>query len=102
MVVRAVGRDRHLDRGRKRRLQLRQQRLDAVDGLDHVGAGHALDRQDDGALLVVPAGQQVVLRRFDRLADIADAHRRAVAIGDDQLVVGGGLQQLVVGVERVG
>ena len=35
-------------------------------------------------------------------ADIADAHRRSVAIGDDQIVVFVGLEQLIVGVERVG
>ena len=74
-----------LDRRRDRGFELRQQRLDAIDRVDDVGAGHALNGQDDGALLVVPAGQQVVLRPFDRLADIADAHRRAVAVGDDQL-----------------
>ena len=98
----AVGGDRHLDRRRDGRLQLRQQRLDAIDGLDDIGAGHALDRQNDGRLLVVPAGQQIVLRRFDRIADVADPHRRAVAIGDDEVLVGRRLQQLVVGIERVG
>ena len=79
-----------------------KQRLDAIDRLDHVGARLALNGQDDGALVVVPAGDQVVLRSLDRLADVADAHGRAVAVGDDQVVVGLGLQQLIVGVERVG
>ena len=36
----------------------------------------------------------------DGLADVADAHRRAVAIGDDDVVPGGGLEQLVVVVDR--
>ena len=82
--------------------ELRQQRLDVVDGLDHIGAGHAQDGENDGALLVVPAGQQVVLRRLDRLSDVANSHRRAVAIGDDQIVIGFRLQQLVVGIEGEG
>ena len=43
----AVGQDGDVDRGRQRRLQLRQQRLDAVDHLDDVGAGLALDVEDD-------------------------------------------------------
>ena len=58
--------------------------------------------EDDRALLVVPAGDQVVLRPVDGLADIAHAHRRAVAVGEDQRVVVVGLEQLIVGVERVG
>ena len=53
-------------------------------------------------LLVVPAGQQLVSPAPDRLADIANAHRRAVAIGDDQLCILLRLQELVVGVEREG
>ena len=56
-----------------------------IDRRDHVGAGLALNGQNDRALLVVPAGEQVVLRSLDRLADVADADRRAVAIGDDQV-----------------
>ena len=58
--------------------------------------------QDDGPLLVEPAGDQVVFRPVDRAADVADAHRRAVAVGDDQIGVIVGLEQLIVGVERVG
>ena len=38
-----------IDGGRQRRLQLRQQLLDAVDDLDHVGAGLALDVDDHRA-----------------------------------------------------
>ena len=70
-----------------------------LDGVDDVGAGLALDRQDDRALvLVVPAGDQIVLRRADGAADIADADRRSVSIGDHQIGVIVGVQQLVVGV----
>ena len=83
----AVGQDRDLDRRRDRGFELRQRRLDPVDGLDHVGAGLPLDGEDDRALLVVPTGEQVVLRAGDRLADVADPHRRPVLIGDDQVVV---------------
>ena len=52
-----------LDRRRDRGLQHRQHRLDPVDRLDDIGAGLALDGQDDRPLLVVPAGDQIVLRR---------------------------------------
>ncbi len=98
----AVGDDVDIDGRRDRGLQHRQHRLDPVDGLDDVGAGLALDRENDGALVVVPTGDQIVLGPIDRLADVAHAHRRAVAIGEDQGIVLVGLQQLVVGIEGVG
>src|ERR1700674_2319707 len=98
----AVGDDVDLDRGRDRGLEHRHHRLDPVHRVDNVGAGLALDRQEDRPLLVVPARYQIVLRRTDSAADIAYADRRSVAIGDHQIGVVVGLQQLIVGVERVG
>src|SRR6202035_3470155 len=80
----------------------RHHRLDPVHRLDDVGARLALDRQKHRPFLVVPARYQVVLRRTDGAADIAYADWRSVAIGDDQIGVVVGLQQLIVGVERVG
>ena len=71
-------------------------------GFDDVGAGLALDRQDDRPLIVVPAGDQLILSRADGAADIADADRRSVAIGDDEVGVLVGLEQLIVGIEREG
>ena len=98
----AIGNDVYLDGGRDRGLEHRHHRLDPTDGLDDVGAGLALDRQNDRPLLVEPGGNQLVLSRADGVADIADADRRPVAIGDDQVVVFVGLEQLIVGIERVG
>src|SRR6266478_2150383 len=62
----------------------------------------ALDCQEDRPLLVEPGGNQLVLSQADGVADIAYADRRAVAIGDDQVVVLVGLEQLIVGIERIG
>ena len=59
-------------------------------------------RQNDRPPLVEPPGDQIVLRRTDGLADIAYADRRAVAIGDDQIGICVGVEQLIIGVERVG
>ena len=47
-------------------------------------------------LAVAPGGLCRVLRSRDRLADVAHAHRRPVAIGDDDVVPVLGLGQLVV------
>ena len=60
-------------------LQLRQQLLDAVDHLDHVGAGLALDVEDDRRHLVHPRGEAHVLRAVDHVGDVGEADRRAVA-----------------------
>ena len=51
-------------------LQLRQQRLDAVDDLDHVRAGLALDVDDDRRDLVRPGGEADVLRAVDHVGDV--------------------------------
>src|SRR5277367_4099587 len=99
---RAIRDDIHLDGGRDRGLKNRHHRLDSLHRFDDVGAGLALHRQKDRPPLVVPRGNQLVLSRTDGVADIAYADRRAVAVGNDQVVVFVGLEQLIVGVEGVG
>ena len=86
--------------GGHRGRQLRHRRLDRVDDLDDVGAGLAEDQQQLGALAVVPGAGARPLGAVDHLADVAQPHRRAVAVGDDDVAVARGLEQLVVGVER--
>ena len=68
--------------------KLGQKVLDGVDHLDGVGAGLALDGQDDGRPVVEPGGDLVVLDAVDDLAQILQAHRRAVAVGHDERPVG--------------
>ena len=58
------------------------------DGLDHVGAGLALDVDDDRRIAVVPAADLVVLQAVDDLGDVLEQHRRAVAVGDDDVAIG--------------
>ncbi len=100
---RPVGGDRYLDRGRNRGLQRRQQGFDAVHGLDDVGVGNALNGQDDGR---TPCH---TIPEANRSRDLRSPCRcRGSGTGeplrscDDQLVIGGGIQQLIVGVQRVG
>jgi len=83
------------------RLQHRQHCFDAVDRLDDVGARLTLDYQNDGLLFVVPGGEPIVFRPIDRFAEILDPHRRPVAVGEDQIVIGARIEQLIIGVERV-
>ena len=97
-----VRQDRDLDVLWDGSLQLRQHRLDAINRGDDVGVGLTLDREQDGTLPIVPGGQQVVLRSIEGVSDILDPHRRAVAVGDDQLIIGIWIEKLVIGVDGIG
>ena len=79
VVVRSVSSCTSTDAG-SAALQLRQQLLDAVDDLDHVGAGLALDVDDDRRRLVRPGREPHVLGVVDHVGDVGQADRRAVAL----------------------
>ena len=66
-------------------VEARQQRPDAIDHLDRVGFRLAVDAEHDRARAVVPAGRLVVLDRVGHDRQIAQAHRPAVARGDDDV-----------------
>ena len=98
----AVSKDLDLDGGRQAHLELRQHGFDAVDHRDNVRARLALYVHNDGRRAVHPRGLHRVLRAVDDIRHIGHAHRRAIAVGDDNGFVAGGGQQLVVGSDRVG
>ena len=75
-----------LDRRRNAGGELRQLRLDLIDRVDDVGAGLLEHRQDDAVLVVLIGGDGAVDRVGNRLADVAHADRRAVAVGQDDVV----------------
>ena len=86
MNTRLVVDDLDVDVGGQLLLDRGQQGLHAVGHLDGVGAGLLLNEQADGVLAVHP---RQPARLFDRIlgpADVLDADRIAVAVGDDQLV----------------
>ena len=97
-----VGQDVEVDRRRQRGLQLRQQRLDALDHGNDVGAGLPLDIEDDRRGLVHPGAELFVLRAIDDVPDVAETDGRAVLVGDDQGFVIAGVADLVIGIDRVG
>ncbi len=99
VVVRSVSGVISID-ARQRGRQLRQQLLDAVDDLDDVGAGLALDVDDERRRRVHPGGELVVLGADLDRRDVAQPDRRAVAIGDDGVEIIVGVADLVVGVDR--
>ena len=89
-----------MDRGRDRLLEFRHQSLDRVDQRDGIGAGRLLDRDPLGRFIVEKGADTHVLHRVERIADILDAHRRAVAIGNDDVAVSLGVEQLIIRLER--
>ena len=82
-------------------LSCRHQRLDQIDGRDDVRVRLPVQNDQDGWLAVGEAGVAQILDPVGHLADIGKMHRRAVAVGDDQRLVVGGLVGLVVGVDLV-
>ena len=96
---RAVDDRRDLDARRDIGGQAGQFGLDAVDRLDHVGVRLFGDDERDGATAIDPCGERRIGRTFDGLADVADADRCAVAVCDDEVVIGSGLCKLVVVVD---
>ena len=95
----AVGHHGDLQCRRQAGREFRQQRAHRFDHLDGVGAGLALDVQDHRRRAVVPCRQFGILHAVDRAADVAQQHRRAVAIGDHRRLIGVGGQQLIVGAD---
>ena len=98
---RAVDREIDVDRGRDRCAQLRHQRLHAVDHPDDVGARLPVDDHHDRPLAVGKSEIAQVLHGIEHLADVGEAHRRAVAIGDHQRFVVRRLDGLIVGIDLV-
>ncbi len=81
--------------------KLRQQLLDALDDADGVGAGLALHVEDDGRGLVHPRGLLAVFDAVDDVGDVVEHDGRAVAIGDDDVLVVVAGYKLIVGVDLV-
>src|SRR5208282_3913587 len=89
-----------VDRRRNPRRQAGQQLLHLVDDLDDVGARLLEDSQENAALAVLVAGDGAVGFGVDRLADIADPDRAAIAVGEHDVVERLGVDDLIVGRDR--
>ena len=74
--------------------------FDPLDGVDDIGAGLLVDREQDRGRIVVIGRGETIGRGGDCASDIADPHRRAVAVRDDHVVELLGVGDLVVGVDR--
>ena len=92
----------NLTDGRQRSLQPRQQLLDAIHDADDVGAGLALNVDDDGGVKFI----QAACRAFSAPSiTLATSDRRTGApflVGNNDVAVFVAAEQLVVGVDGVG
>jgi hypothetical protein len=70
--------------------------------VDDIGARLALDVDDHGGLVLVPAADLAVLQPVDDVGDVAQQDRRAAAVCDDQPTIGLDAGDLVVGGDGVG
>ncbi len=95
----AVGRIVDVDPFGHRCRHARDRGAHAGDGGEDVGAGLAEHDDENGGLGVGQAEVAQVLHRIGDLADIAQVHRIAVAVADDQILVVVGLVGLVVGID---
>ena len=85
---------------RQLRLIGRQLALDRVDDLHSVGVRLTEHGEQDGAILVLPGGDLVVLDAVINFRDFAQPHRRAVAPGDDEIAIAFGVFDLAGGRQR--
>src|SRR5450759_1478334 len=79
-----------MDGGRNFLAELGQQAFDVVHHFHGIGAGLALDGEDDGALVVIPGDDFIVIDAIDDIAEFFEADGGSVAPGDDDGAVGGG------------
>ncbi len=86
----------------ERGFQPGQFRLDPLDGGDDIRARLREDVEDDGRLLVEPAGKLRIGWSNARGCDVLEADRRVVAIGDHEILEGGARIELVVGRDTEG
>ncbi len=95
--LRPVEADADVDPRRDRAAQRGEELGHPVDGLDDVGARRAPDHEHHRALSVDPAGDAVVLHVVDHPGHVAEAHGGAALVGDDDVAVPGGAEDLIVG-----
>ena len=89
-----------IDRSRKLGTDGGEQFLDAIRDLDGVAVCLPQHRHRHRTHAVEPVRPLVAEHAVDDMSDLAEAHRRAVAIGDDQRLVGGSVRQFGVRLQR--
>ena len=89
--LRGIEGDGEIDGRRNLLAELRQQAFDVVHHFHGIGAGLPLNRENDGAFIVVPGDDFVVLDAIDDIAELLQADGGPVAPGNDDRTVRGGV-----------
>ena len=97
----AVGENGNINRRGQVGLDLRQKLFDAVNDLDDVRAGLALDVDDDRRRLVHPRRELRVFHVVNHVRHVGQNHRRAILIRDDERAVILAGEKLIVGVDFI-
>ena len=109
--LRAIVKDREVDRRWELGFECGQNLAHCVDDLDGIGSRLALNGEHDAASPVVPGCDLVVLHAVEHTTKLLETHRRAVAVRDDQRPVGDrvgelprrlNIGRLVAAIERSG
>ena len=100
--LRPVVENIQLHRGRHLLAEAGQKLLDGVHHLDGIAAGLALHNQVNGARVVVPGRDLVVLHAVDHPPQLLQANGRAVAVSHDEGAIRGGGIELPGGLNGVG
>jgi hypothetical protein len=93
----AILNDRDIDSGRNVFGQPRQLGLDLVDRFNDVGAGLFEHGEHDAGLAVLVGRERSVRGARDRLADVANPDRAAIAVGEDGIVKRRWVGNLIIG-----
>ncbi len=97
-----IGQHQYIHRCRQGSGQLRQQCLHPIRHLNHVGPGLALHVEQHRRLGIGPGSQETVFGAVDNGGDIAEAQRRPVLPGEDQIPVVLYRADLIVGIQHGG
>ena len=97
-----IGEDIEMDGWGELGTEIGEERFDGVDDGDGIGAWLFLDGENDASSIAEPAGDFIIFDIIDDVGDLAEADGGALAIGDDELAVVIGFEELACGLDGDG
>jgi len=97
-----IGEDIEMDGGRELGTEIGEEGFDGVDDGDGIGAWLFLDGENDASGIAEPAGDFIIFDVVDDAGDLVEADGGAMAIGDDELAVVVGVEELACGLDGDG
>ncbi len=97
-----IGEDIEMDGWGELGTEIGEERFDGVDDGDGIGAWLFLDGKNDASSIAEPAGDFIIFDIIDDVGDLAEADGGSLAIGDDELAVVIGFEELACGLDGDG